>query len=277
MNTGRKIVIWCGDAPNQRALANKMADRFNVAGIVIDGKQKLKKPAFTKRLLNALIDRIFFKMITVAWTSVQAKYKQKYPEWPRVPLLFVDSINSDEAYNFTKEIAPDIIIVSGTGLVKPAMLSLPVSIGITNLHTGLSPYVKGGPNCTNWCIANGEFDKIGNTVMWIDKGIDSGNIIASECTDLLYCKSLGEAQWKVLEHAHDLYIRIIKYLLHASGHYTSIPQEKIGQGKLFLTKNWNFRAKKNLLRNLKEFIKYCSTEQAKNLTTIPIPIIPEFN
>ncbi|MBK8140456.1 MAG: hypothetical protein IPK57_05180 [Chitinophagaceae bacterium] len=76
-------------------------------------------------------------------------------------MLRVESINNELVAAFTREINPDLIIVSGTGLVKEPLLSLPASIGIINLHTGLSPYVKGGPNCTNWCIANNEWHLVG--------------------------------------------------------------------------------------------------------------------
>ncbi|MBK8140457.1 MAG: hypothetical protein IPK57_05185 [Chitinophagaceae bacterium] len=40
----RKIVIWCGAAPNQKALANKLASKYNVAGIVIDEHKKASAP-----------------------------------------------------------------------------------------------------------------------------------------------------------------------------------------------------------------------------------------
>jgi hypothetical protein len=45
--SNERIVIWCGDAPNQKALANKIAAKYDVAGIVVDrhkrsGKKKLE-------------------------------------------------------------------------------------------------------------------------------------------------------------------------------------------------------------------------------------------
>ena len=77
----------------------------------------------------------------------------------------------------------DLVVVSEQVFKKKLIDSLKPKI--LNLHTGLSPYVNGGPNCTNWCISNDRFDLIGNTVMYLNEGIDSGNIISSKKLDLI--------------------------------------------------------------------------------------------
>ncbi len=264
-----KIVMWCAEAPNQKALANKIARRFHLSGIVVDNKKAYKKAALLKRLIPALQDRVFFRKINESWAALQHEYKRQFPQWPDVPLLEVESINSDEALHFTQNLSPDLIVVSGTALIKSKMLSLKPRIGIINLHTGLSPYIKGGPNCTNWCISTGQFDMIGNTIMWINEGIDAGNIITSECTSLSGVKDLEDIQWKVMEHAHELYLKAIDYLLNSPAPYNSVPQKEIGAGQLYLSKMWDFSAKRRLLRNLPAFIN--NTVIPTN-TTITIPL-----
>lgn len=270
MSEKKKIVLWCGDAANQKALANKIAERFNLVGIVIDTKSSQKKPSFFKKLVPALQDRLFFKPINDSWSFLMQEYGKKYPAWPDTSSIRVGSINSDEAYNFTKQQAPDLIVVSGTALVKSKMLSLQPAIGIINLHTGLSPYIKGGPNCTNWCISTGQYNMIGNTIMWINEGIDAGNIITTELTPLPEGKSLRDIQWKVMEHAHDLYLRAIHYLMHSPGPHNSVPQKQIAAGKLYLTRMWNFSAKKKLLKNLPSFLKKGRAATDNSVITVPI-------
>jgi len=268
MNEKKKILIWCADAANQRALANKIAQRFILCGIIIDKKTSAKKPSFLKKIIAALEDRIFFRTIRHSWFFIQKKYTGQYPEWPPAPVIEVKSINTDEALDFTQKLSPDIIVVSGTGLVKAKMLSLKPAIGIINLHTGLSPYIKGGPNCTNWCLATGQYGKIGNTIMWIDEGIDSGNIIASECTALNGVKNLNDIQWKVMEHAHELYINVIDYLSTTPVPHNSVPQKQIAKGKLYLTRMWNFSAKRKLLNNLRVFIRNGIKEKDESIITV---------
>jgi len=245
-----KLVIWCGEAANHRALANKIHSKFGLAAIVVDRKMNSRKKKLP--LVSRIVDRFMFKAIHDAWNGIQIVYSKKFPDWPKVPLLFTDTINSDQAFDFSNKIQADLIIVSGTAIVKEKMLSVPVSIGIINLHTGLSPYVKGGPNCTNWCIANNDWHLVGSTIMWINAGIDSGNIIVNETVDVKECENIKGAQLKVMDHAHDLYIRAINYLLNSQPPYISVPQSQLGEGKLFLTRQWTSKMKLKLLQNWKK-------------------------
>ena len=143
-----------------------------------------------------------------------------------------------------------------------------------NLHTGISPFVKGGPNCSNWCLAEGTFHLIGSTIMWLDLGIDSGNIITTEQTPLDGTESLFEMHWKVMEHAHDLYRRVVSRL--AKGHeLPSIPQDSIGLGRTFYGVEWNGVAARRALRNFqREYPKFFQTASARtqppSLKLIPL-------
>lgn len=264
----KRIVCWVGDAPNHRALVAKIATKYAVAGIVVDRKKQLNKKSGVTTTWKKIIDKLRFGKIDAAWTKLQEHYRRQFPDWPEKPMLLTDSINNNDAFAFTQQLQPDLVIVSGTSLVKEPMVSFPLSTGIVNLHTGLSPYVKGGPNCTNWCIANNEWGLIGNTIMWLSAGIDSGNIITSERTDVSREIDLPAIHLKVMEHAHDLYIRAIDYIINTEPPYQSVPQSALGKGNLYLTKMWTADRKKQLLRNLK---RRRETETSPEIKTIPLP------
>ena len=243
-----KIVLWIGNKPNQRALANKIHSIYPVSGIIVESRNTK-----TKITIDKIIEKLFLSSISNAWKGMQNFYTDKYPSYPDVRILHSKNINSDEALQFTDEIAPDLIIVSGTRMIKEKMLSIKAGIGIINMHTGLSPYVKGGPNSTNWCIANKQLYLIGNTVMWIDKGIDTGNIIATEITDFTGDESLLDVHIKVMEHGHDLYLRAIEKL--AEGVRQSVRQDDIGPGMTYLSKQWQLKQKIAMVLNFKSFKK----------------------
>lgn len=262
------IIICCGNAPNQRGLANKIAEKYNVIGIIIDEHKFNAKKKTKKDLFTALIDRIRFNTIYAAWKKMQAFYNLKFVNWPDTKILRVPSINDGESLKFIKSLSPDLIVVSGTGMIKEPLVSLALPIGILNLHTGLSPYVKGGPNCTNWCIANNEWHLIGNTVMWLNAGIDSGNILTTEAIDIRGEQSLAEAHISVMEHAHNLYIRSIQYLLHTDPPYQSVLQQTLGKGNLYLTRMWTKEKRKLLLKNWS--IKQ-NVNDIETLKTISLP------
>ncbi|MBN8880038.1 MAG: hypothetical protein J0I32_21010 [Sphingobacteriales bacterium] len=266
-----RIVLWIGNEPNQKALANKINNLFPISGIITESRIS-KKRITAKKVVEKVIQKIFLSSIGKAWKGMQKHNYQSYPEYPPVERLNVEDINSEEAYAFTKKINPDLILVSGTRLVKDKMLSINPKIGILNLHTGLSPYIKGGPNCTNWCIATEQFHLIGNTIMWIDRGIDSGNILTTEFTELNGNESLLTLHIKVMDHAHSLYLKALDYL--SKGYYKSVPQSDIDKGKTYYTKEWTFKRTLDLLFNHKKMDKYFKSgkivEDRKNIRVVEI-------
>lgn len=168
-------------------------------------------------------------------------YERLFPDFPTRPALLVSDINDPAVFAAIGAIEPDLVIVSGTNLLKQPLIEAIGRTGkVMNLHTGISPFVRGGPNCTNWCLATGRFDLIGNTVMWIDAGIDSGNIIATEQTPLDRTESLTGLHIKVMDHAHDLLVRCALMVVTGKD-LPNVPQHELGSGKLFLSRQWNAR------------------------------------
>ncbi len=266
-----KILLWIGDEPNQKALANRINEAFPLSGIVTECR--VHKPKHTlKKTIEKIIEKIFLDSIGKSWWGLQKYYNQLYPDYPRVERLEVENINTDEAYEFSKKINPDLILVSGTRLVKDKMLSINPTMGILNLHTGLSPYIKGGPNCTNWCIATKQFHLVGNTIMLIDRGIDTGNILTTEFTTLTGNESLSALHIKVMDHAHALYIKAIRHL--KEGFHQSIPQSVIASGTTYYTKEWTLQQKLNMVLNHKKMAAYFKsgkiTEDRKDINTIKL-------
>ena len=266
-----KIVLWIGNEANQKALTNKIAKEFHVVGIVRETR-KSKSKITIQKFFEKSIEKIFLSSIAKSWFGMKNMYDKQFLTYPDTKILDVENINSNEAFKFSFDLQADLIIVSGTRLVKEKMLSLEPKLGILNLHTGLSPYIIGGPNCTNWCIATKQFHLIGNTIMWIDLGIDTGNILTTEFTPLAGIESLSEIHIKVMEHAHELYIKAIIYL--AKGGKNSVKQESIAKGKTYYSKEWNLRQKINLVRGMKKFEKAVSSNdyEDKKKKTITIEI-----
>jgi methionyl-tRNA formyltransferase len=247
-----RIVLWAGDEPNQQALAHKINQDFSLVGMVLESRKS--KPRYSVQKIGAkVIERLFLSRIADVWWTLQEHFVKLYPDYPDKPLIRVPAINSEETAAFTRSLSPDLIIVSGTGLIRKKLLSSAPKLGIINLHTGLSPYIKGGPNCTNWCIASGQYHLVGNTIMWIDEGIDSGNLVATECTPLDGQENLNMLHQKVMEHAHDLMLRALRAV--KDGKAANVPQASIATGKTYFSRDWGLREQFRLFRNYPEFKK----------------------
>src|SRR5690606_7688566 len=96
--------------------------------------------------IEKVLEKVFVPQISGSWHRMMNEYNRHFPHYPQVDICCSDNINSDEVYGFSADMQPDLIVVSGTSLIREKLLSLKPTHGIVNLHTGLSPYVKGGPN-----------------------------------------------------------------------------------------------------------------------------------
>jgi methionyl-tRNA formyltransferase len=119
------------------------------------------------------------------------------------------------------------------------------------LHNGLAPFVKGRINCTNLCLAKKYYHLIGNSVIWTDNGIHSGNLLASEHTMFVGNESLKDIHIKVMEHGHDLCVRAVRYLTR--GEKRSRPQSEFGEGNTYEASDWSFSQKRKLISGMASF------------------------
>jgi methionyl-tRNA formyltransferase len=234
-----RIVLLACDQPNQYALAHKLAATCELAAVVVSANQPRRPPPRRWRIfLNRVEGRLVGRPFVGAWKGLLERYRERYRGFPPSPRLEVGNVNDPETLQAIERAAPDLVVVSGTNLVGRAVIEAAQRHGgIVNLHTGISPYVKGSPNCTNWCLATDRFEMIGNTVMWLDPGIDSGDLIATERTPLEGTESLVELHWKVMEHGHDLYLRCIRAI--ADGRAARVPQRSIAEGHTYYRADWS--------------------------------------
>lgn len=230
-------MMLCGSAANHVALANRLHAIHPLEHIAQIEPMKAKPRPLLYRAYSATVG---FPLRN-AWSAMVAQCSARYPTLPATTISRHPSVNSKSVVELVERVRPDLVLVSGTDLLRQEIIdAVGRSAKIMNLHTGISPYIKGGPNCTNWALALGEFDMIGNTVMWLDAGIDTGNIIATERTPLTREETLTELHRKVMDHAHELYGRC--YALAVAGRpLPSVRQKEIAEGRLFYTKHWTTR------------------------------------
>ncbi len=88
------------------------------------------------------------------------------------------TLKDDETFNLIKEIGPDLIVVAAYGKILPErVLDIP-KYGCINIHASLLPKYRGA-SPIQYAVLNGE-SETGVTVMKMDAGLDTGDIICSE-------------------------------------------------------------------------------------------------
>ena len=114
-----------------------------------------------------------------------------------VPMFTPRDVNSEEFVSTIRGLKPDLLILAGYNpFLKKGLLSIPAK-GAINLHGGLLPYYRGG-SPINWQIINGE--TIGAcAIIYVDEGIDTGDIIKQESYPIGPDETAGDATRKTLE------------------------------------------------------------------------------
>ena len=238
-----KLLLLIGANPNHTAFAARIQAEYPDADVhVVVEKRVSTQKRSLKQLFSKVLEKLLVSKVDQAWFQLMEHYRQPQFALQEKNIHRVSDVNSEEVYELVKQIAPDLVIVSGTSLIRKKLLSLQPPKGIVNLHTGLSPYIKGGPNCTNWCIATGQWHLVGNTIMWIDAGIDTGTIITTARVDLKGKASLFEIHLEVMQQAHELYAKAIA-LIAAGEKVPNVPQDTIAKGTTYYNKAWKLKTK----------------------------------
>lgn len=120
-----------------------------------------------------------------------------------------------------QNISPDLIVVAAFGqILPPEILHLP-PLGCINVHPSLLPKYR-GPAPINWTLIRGE-EVTGVTIMEMDEGIDTGNIILQESTIISPDENYDELHDRLAIMGADLLVKAIGLLVE--GKATKSPQD----------------------------------------------------
>ena len=235
-----KLIMFVGEESNQSNLVKEISSIQKI-DLVVLRKNTAQKKNYLNDLLSTLRKSFFFPLNRAWFKMLEAYPPINLADYSK-EIITVQSVNEEIVFSKVNEIKPTLTLVSGTNLLSNELISLLRNYGdVFNLHTGLSPYVNGGPNCTNWCLFMNKIDLIGNTVMHINSGIDSGDLIATEKVDLNNIFTLKKLHQEVMHSAQKLYLKCIHAKLNGI-ELPSINQENINVSKrTFYTKEWNIR------------------------------------
>lgn len=188
--TQNKVVLFCCPGPFQAYLANSLAARHQLVGIVYCSNQPASNRSWLRHYLTYLNPVILVRyclsrlLLPSYEAETENRLQKVYSHFCQLRIfpgeissISVSNINDPGVLAFIKQLSPDIICVNGTNLIRDPLLNWADEshIPIVNLHTGLSPYSRGG-NCNLHMLLEGKPQYVGATIHYIDKGIDSGDI-----------------------------------------------------------------------------------------------------
>ena len=88
----------------------------------------------------------------------------------------VPLVNDTRTVTLLKELAPRVVVVNGTRILEEKVLNATSAVFL-NTHVGITPLYR-GVHGGYWALVAGDLDHCGVTVHKIDRGIDTGAIVA---------------------------------------------------------------------------------------------------
>jgi len=98
------------------------------------------------------------------------------PDYRRPPTYHIRDINSGAAETLLKRLAPDLCLLTIHPILEERIFSIP-KLGMLVFHPGITPEYR-GPHSAFWATLNNEFWGIGWSLLRVEKGIDTGAVLA---------------------------------------------------------------------------------------------------
>lgn len=152
---------------------------------------------------------------------VEASPIKKALSTMKIPVLQPARIKDRQAIEEIRALTPDVIVVVAYGQILPRdVLEIP-KITCLNLHASLLPRWRGAAPIQA-AIAAGDHET-GITVMYMDEGLDTGDILLQQTIDILPADTGGSLHNRLAEVAPEALFQSLE--LVAEGSARRIPQD----------------------------------------------------
>ena len=160
-----KVVVLTTETTHHLYFVWKLSQRFLLSGIFLETRSL--KPSFeTSHPFENLRDEYERDELLKGCNGTCGDFANTYS---------FDSVNNDECVTVLQSIRPDVVIVFGTGKIKPPVIGVP-KIACLNLHGGNPEHYRGLDNHL-WAIYHQDFNNLVTTLHYVDVELDTGDII----------------------------------------------------------------------------------------------------
>jgi len=185
------VVLICheGDRLDSEGLASWLASTLDLRGLIVIRDRPGRMVKAARREIRRVgwlgfADVVAFRLYAAALLArADAEWKARHLErlrvrFPvnltRVPRVTVDDPNGEEARMFLIAAQPDLVVARCKVILKPEIFSV-ARVGTFALHPGICPEYRNAHGCF-WALVNRDLDRVGMTLLRIDKGVDTGPV-----------------------------------------------------------------------------------------------------
>jgi phosphoribosylglycinamide formyltransferase 1 len=199
-----KIAVFTGNSIRHKFVANSLSSEVDESLIISECTESDSVPSISDSS-NSIIEHFYLRYKT----EKQFFSKNNIFTGNVLPILYKE-VNLPYVFETVQKFKPDMIFVFGSSIIKEPLLSLTPNKFI-NLHLGLSPYYRGsGTNF--WPFVNNELEFVGSTLLHLDPGIDTGDIISHVRPQFEKNDNVHTIGCKVIEESTKYLIKMINMI-----------------------------------------------------------------
>ncbi len=235
------IAILTSNHYRHKYFVNKISDVFNVAIVLAE-----EKSFVPTKYANDDVEEDIIKLHFLQRDQEEERvFDKEFKDGIDVRYLNKSSINSEASVKILAEYEIDYILVYGCGIISEHIIERYPN-RLINMHLGLSPFYRGSG--TNFFpIVNGEPEYCGVTIHYIDKGIDTGEILARARAPIAADDNIHSLGCKIIMVG----IKVIAGVLHRlrCEEILPVPQD-LSIGKTYYRKDFSAESVKDAWKNI---------------------------
>ncbi len=136
-----------------------------------------------------------------------------------IPVFQPETLKKDALLPLLQELQPDIIVVAAYGRILPDYILKFPRYGCVNVHGSLLPKYRGAAPIQR-AVINGE-RKTGVTIMRMDRGMDTGDMILQTPMEILDTDTAGTLFERMAQVGADTLLHAIEQILSGTASYIS--------------------------------------------------------
>lgn len=236
--------------------------------MVIDMMKKLKvvfmgTPEFSINVLNKLIENTdVVGVVTQPDKIVGKNHEKSFTPIKKVAVEHNIKVFQPEKirkeYDDILSLNPDVIVTCAYGQIIPEEILNYPKYGCINVHASLLPKLRGGAPIHH-AIIDG-YDKTGITIMYMDKGMDTGDIINASEIPILDSDNVGSLHDKLSILGSELLIETLPSIINGTNN-------RLKQDSSLVTYGYNIKREEEVI----DFNKNCREifNQIRGLNPFP--------
>ena len=226
-------VVFMGTPEFSINVLNKLIENTNVIGVVTQP------------------DKIVGKSSNKSYTPIK-----KVALEHNIKVLQPEKIKKE--YQEVLDLEPDMIVTCAYGQIIPEVILNYPKYGCINVHASLLPKLRGGAPIHH-AIIDG-YDKTGVTIMYMDKGMDTGDIIKMREIPILESDCVGTLHDKLSILGSELLIETLPSIINGTN-------DRIKQDESLVTFGYNIKREEEII----DFNKNCREifNQIRGLNPFP--------